>query len=252
MVERMTKEYIIGELLRVTQANEGNTVGRASFENGTGIRDYEWGRFWAKWNDLVRDAGLTPNKFETRLDNAFVLEKVALLAKRLGHFPSQAEMRLERIRDASFPSDRPLRRFGGKSDLLKAVATLCNERAELADLLESITILSDLKMPKRRLAENNSKTSEAAGYVYLVRSDDVFKIGLSTAPYRRVAEITNQSARGAELIHLIATDDPSGIEQYWHRRFAQKRIAGTNKQSGEWFELSADDVKAFRRRKSFM
>lgn len=79
-----------------------------------------------------------------------------------------------------------------------------------------------------------------------MKSGKHFKIGRSNAPGRRQYELSIQLPQAIEVIHEIRTDDAVGIERYWHERFADRRL------NGEWFALTAADVRAFKRRKGFM
>ena len=58
---------------------------------------------------------------------------------------------------------------------------------------------------------------------------------------RREGEIAVELPLPLDPIHVIKTDDPVGIETYWHRRFAEKRL------KNEWFALTPADVRAFKR-----
>jgi len=244
----MNKETIISEIQRT--ATGGKALGVARFAAVTGIKKHDWlGKYWARWGDALVEAGYSPNEWTSALEESQILWDLVQLTRRLKKFPTNAEMGLERRDNPTFPDPRYLKRFGSRTELLERLLKFCASRAECADV-EKIVGATPIKQAPNAAVEVGE--SRASGYVYLVSGQQAYKIGCTRAPYRRVAEIANQSASGATLEHLISTDDPEGIEDYWHRRFADKRILGENKQSGEWFRLTKADVNAFKRRKNFM
>lgn len=102
--------------------------------------------------------------------------------------------------------------------------------------------------PLRVVADDDKAVSAPArapdfGCVYLMKSGRFYKIGRTNAVGRRERELAIQLPEKVRLVHSIRTDDPAGIEEYWHKRFHERR------KNGEWFEPSTDDVAAFRRRK---
>lgn len=91
---------------------------------------------------------------------------------------------------------------------------------------------------------SNERVGESkVGFVYLIKhgSRREYKIGKTNDRLRREGEISLQLPEKIAPIHYIETDDPSGIENYWHKRFAEKR------KEGEWFSLSEEDVRNFKR-----
>lgn len=223
-------------------------MGVRRFETETGIAEHEWrGSHWARWGDALSEAGFAPLEWTTGSTVEEILGVLARLVRRYGKYPTVSEILIAKRTDQTVPTPKALgRKLGPKADAIAKLRTYCSARLEFADVS---TILA--KEAKGAVVGNNdheniigSRKSKPTGYVYLVKSGRLYKIGYSENPWRRKSELHKQTSEGITEVHTISViDDAPGIERYWHERFKEKR------QHGEWFDLSAEDIKAFKKRK---
>lgn len=237
-VKRHSKESIIRAYRELVEAKGGRLVGREVFIRETGIPRYCWGGgYWRSWSAFQAELGYAPNAPTPRVKDDLILGGFAELALELKRIPTEADLLLKRQTDASFPSKGGFRRWGNRDALLARVAEFCEGKPrfdEVRELLEQGASASiDVRLHSRRVT----------GFVYLLRSGKNYKLGRTVATGRRLRELAIQLPEKPDTVHVIETDDPEGIEQYWHRRFADKR------RGGEWFALSPEDVRAFKRRR---
>jgi len=238
----MDKSQIIEKIVELSCALGGVLPGRERFEKLTGIGSGEWlGIHWARWGDALQEAGLQPNEFQGPSDKEELLKVYCNLVADLGHIPTEAETRMiARTRD-NFPGHSTFRNvFGSKQGVLQA-AYQYTIKQHLPDQVVSIFAAAIVK--EEQSASEVSKIEAQDGFVYLMKSGMHYKIGKTNKLDRRQYQIGLELPEKIEPIHSIRTDDPSGIEAYWHNRFRDKRL------NGEWFALSADDVRKFKKRK---
>ena len=236
----MNKEHILQEIKRTAKENCGKPLGWRRFFRETGIKEADWkGKYWARWNDAVSEAGLEPNQKTTAYEESLLIEKYISLMRELGRFPVVAEIRMKVRADASFPNDRTFERFGSKSEFAAKILDYCQTRSGYEDVSALCAAIAD--RPNANREDDDKQT--VVGYVYLMKSGKFYKLGRSKAAGRREYELGIQLPEKLKTVHVIRTDDPAGIEAYWHRRFDEKR------KNGEWFDLGAADVAAFKRRK---
>ncbi len=239
----MDKAHVLHEIKRTAAANGGVPLGQRRFSSETGIRRSDWfGTYWARWGEALCEAGFLPNQLDDAYDKSELLDKFAELALELGRLPTDADMRLKAHNDPEFPSSSTFhKRLGSKAEIVEQLTEHCGVRTGL----ENVVRWCGEYAPRNRDVRNKSEAIEEVeiGYVYLVKSGRFCKIGRTNSVGRREYELAIQLPEQAKTVHVIRTDDPEGIEAYWHKRFAPKR------KNGEWFELDAVDIAAFKRRK---
>lgn len=234
----LSKEQILEEIRKTTKENGGIPLGQVRFEKETGVKAYDWHRFWARFSDAQKEAGFLPNTLQKKYDDEFVIQKMIGLIRKLGKFPTYGELRIEKNIDSEFPSSGSL--FDTKErkgELAYRIFEWCREKKDYQDILEfCVPIIEQSNKQKDIIGADTN-----IGEVYLFKSGRYYKIGKTNDTVRRGSELKIQLPESLNLIHSIKTDDPSGIEAYWHKRFEAKRM------NGEWFDLNLSDIKAFKR-----
>ena len=229
----MDRQDIITLMKTTATANGGKPLGRLRFESEAGVKEHHWSKHWPRYNELVIEAGFAPNTKTTGYSRTHLVELLAAQIRKLGRFPSQNEIAM------IGPSEKTFRtHFGSKRGMLAAVREHCQNHAGHEDILA----LCPIPVPPEtnRIA---AKVQPLDCVVYLMKAGKYYKIGKTNHVGGRERDLRIQLPDPIKTVHSITTDDPNGIEVYWHRRFAGKR------KNGEWFELSPQDVAAFRRRK---
>jgi hypothetical protein len=234
-----SKDEILAEIRRLARENSGEPVGRNRFLAESGIKRYDIDRYWIKWSEAIAEAGFQPRTLQQKNStDVELIRKMADLTLELGHYPTAVECRHRRYSDASFPSHATfINRFGNRLEIISKLFTLSHEESGYEGLME---ILAPL-MKNDEVQNLDTSVTPDFGYVYLIQMEKWYKIGFTRDILRRQGEIRLVLPSQEHLIHTIETDDPSGVEHYWHRRFADRRS------QGEWFELSRADVSAFRK-----
>lgn len=234
----MNKQEIISEIKRIAKKCDGKAPGFQSFATKTGIRKSEWyPNIWLRWSDAINEAGCQSNDFITAYDINFLITKYIELIRELGHFPIEGELRIKKKNDKDFPSHNCFSQLGSKQERAQKIIEYCQGKSEYDDIISHCSLVEKSK------PDLTNSDSGNVGYVYLIKhgSRNEYKIGRTFNPIRREGELRLELPEKVQPIHYIKTDDPAGIEKYWHLRFADKR------KEGEWFSLTAEDVRSFKK-----
>ena len=237
-MQKPSKESIITAYNDLVAEKGGKVIGEGIFMRESHFSRYYWhGGFWRSWSAFQTEAGHTPNGPTQKTEDEMLLQRLAELVLEQKVIPTEPDLVLKRKEDPSFPSKSCFRRWGAREVLLSKLAEYCEGKPEFKVVVEI------LKQGVSGNLERRVDSFQISGFVYLLRSGKYYKLGRTNAVGRRLRELAIQLPKKPDTVHVIETDDPDGIEQYWHRRFAEKR------QEGEWFALSSEDVKAFKKRR---
>jgi|WetSurSiteA1Bulk_404760.scaffolds.fasta_scaffold17192_2 hypothetical protein len=235
------KQRILDEIRRTAKANGNKPLGEKRFCAEAGISPYHRRLYFETYGEACRQAGFEANLRYIRYPDGFLEEKIIVLMRNLGKYPTLNQMQVENTKNPDFPFHAIAKR---QRSFVREVVRYCEKNPGHNDILEYCRPkLEELVMKEcdDPATDSNSKI----GDVYLLKQQHrkFYKVGRSKDIERRAKQIGRHLPEPLIEIHSFKTDDPSGLEAYWKNRFKPKLVKGTD----EWFRLDSQDIKAFKR-----
>ncbi len=242
----MDRENVIAMVQHTATGNGGKPLGEKTFYTQTGLTEAALLRAgFPGYGTAVEAAGYQRNTFQQAYSDDQMFEPLAKLTRQLARFPKRRERQVERRQNSFFPGEASCSRRAKQEPLEIALLNWCRSQESFNDVAEILE--SAISTPANLEGVPKHPRKVVNGYVYLMRygaHGKDFKIGFTDNVARREAQIDMMSPSDVRVVWKIETDDPKGIEEYWHKRFKDRRVAAK-----EIFRLTAEDIAAFKRRK---
>lgn len=85
------------------------------------------------------------------------------------------------------------------------------------------------------------KVREARGWVYILKSEGLYKIGRTLNPKQRIKSYRTQNPYGTEVVIM------ERVEEYLRTEAAMLRMFEGKKVKGEWFRLTRHDIEELKK-----
>lgn len=171
----ITKQDIINAIQRTAKGNGGKPLGRDRFSGETGIKPYDWQKYWARFGDAQKEAGFAPNTLTPKYSDDFLFNKLISLTRKIGKVPTFGELQLEKNNNLEFPTSGCF--FETKEQKIKLIKKLsewCQKNKGYDDIIALCNPFLQESIGKDNIEEDSPIKF---GEVYLFKSGRYYKIG---------------------------------------------------------------------------
>ena len=96
-----SRQDIINAIRQTAKENGGKPLGVARFGRETGIKPYDWSKYWARFGDAQKEAGFMANTLQSAHAAEFLIKKIIGLMRKMKKFPTLREIEVERSSDGA-------------------------------------------------------------------------------------------------------------------------------------------------------